>query len=113
MLNMEGLREFGADVDEGLERCMGNEGFYLRMIGLAAQDKQIDKLVSLTEAGKLEEAFEVAHSLKGMYANLALTPISDPITEITEYLRKGTERDYSVLLDEIIKQKQHLDDLMK
>ena len=21
MLNMEGLREFGADVDEGLERC--------------------------------------------------------------------------------------------
>lgn len=43
MLNIEGLRKFGADVDEGIERCMGNEGFYLKMIGLAAEDRQIGR----------------------------------------------------------------------
>ena len=32
MLTIEKLRTFGADVDEGLARCMNNEGFYLRMV---------------------------------------------------------------------------------
>ena len=28
-MNIDGLRELGANVDEGLERCMGMEDFYV------------------------------------------------------------------------------------
>ena len=35
MMTIDSLREFGADVDTGLARCLGKEDFYLRMVGLA------------------------------------------------------------------------------
>ena len=31
MLTIEKLQNYGADVDEGLNRCMKNEAFYLRL----------------------------------------------------------------------------------
>ena len=44
---------------------------------------------------KLREfgAFESAHALKGMYSNLSLTPLTAPISEMTELLRAGTDTD--------------------
>ena len=38
MLTIDALKAFGADVDEGLQRCMNNEAFYLRMVGMALAD---------------------------------------------------------------------------
>ena len=35
MLSVEALREFGADVDSALIRCMNNEAFYLRLVRMA------------------------------------------------------------------------------
>lgn len=35
-----------------------------------------------------------------MYANLSLTPLTKPVSEITELLRGRTETDYSPLLAE-------------
>ena len=46
-----------------------------------------------------------------MYANLALTPLSAPLSEITELLRSRTETDYASLLEEIVAQKKKLDAL--
>ena len=50
--------------------------------------------------GDLDAAFETAHALKGMYANLSLSPLTKPVSEITELLRGRTETDYSPLLAE-------------
>ena len=33
MLTVETLRAYGADVDEGITRCMGNEQFYMKLVG--------------------------------------------------------------------------------
>ena len=32
-MTLDDLIAFGADVDTGLSRCMGNEGLYLRLAG--------------------------------------------------------------------------------
>ena len=34
MLTTDALKQFGADVDDGLSRCMGNEAFSFKLIGL-------------------------------------------------------------------------------
>ncbi|MBR2602326.1 MAG: Hpt domain-containing protein [Clostridia bacterium] len=60
------------------------------------------------EAGDLEQGFEAAHSLKGMMANLALTPILQPVEKITELLRARTETDYAPLVEEILEQRRRL-----
>ena len=111
MLNNDALRAWGANVDEGMERCLNNEAFYLRMVGMAVKDDKVAALDAAVKSGNYKEAFELAHGLKGMYANLSLTPLSVPLSEITELLRAGTDTDYSALMNEIILQKQKLDEL--
>ena len=97
MLTVEKLREYGANVEEGLTRCMNNEGFYLRLVNMAMDDKGVEKLRAAVEAGDRKAAFEAAHALKGMLGNLALTPVSQPASEITELLRADTDADYAAL----------------
>jgi HPt (histidine-containing phosphotransfer) domain-containing protein len=100
MLTIEKLREYGADVDEGLARCMNMEAFYIGLVGKALADNRLPLLEQQIGEGNLDAAFETAHALKGMYANLSLTPLTKPVSEITELLRSRTKTDYSVLLTE-------------
>lgn len=94
MLTIENLREYGADVDEGLARCMGNEAFYLKMVAMGIADERFGSLKKALEEKDLDEAFEQAHALKGVVGNLALTPIAGPIGEMTALLRKREDADY-------------------
>lgn len=98
MLTIEKLKAFGADTDEGLTRCMNDEKFYLMLVGSALKYDQIDTLEKQIASDDLDAAFETAHALKGVYANLSLTPIYRTIFDITELLRSKEEIDYSELL---------------
>lgn len=95
MLTLDGLKAFGADTEGGLARCMNNEAFYLKLVAKCVTDTSCEKLKEAILAGDLNTAFEIAHSMKGVYGNLALTPIYEPVTEITELLRGGTQTDYT------------------
>ena len=39
MLTIDALKEYGADTDDALARCMGNQDFYFKLIGKALEDK--------------------------------------------------------------------------
>lgn len=98
MLTIDKLREFGADVDEGLVRCMGKEEFYLMLVGKAIEAERLSLLEEQLAKKDLDAAFETAHALKGMYTNLSLTPLSEPIIEMTDLLRSRSDTDYTELL---------------
>ena len=111
MLTIEGLREFGANVDEGVTRCAGKEELYLKLVGRIPADKGFAALPEAIANGDLDGAFEYAHGLKGVLANLSLTPILEPVERITESLRSRTDRDYSEDLAEMAEAKKKLDEL--
>ena len=100
MLTIDKLREYGADVDEGLARCMNMEDFYIGLVENALADNRFPLLEQQIGDSELDKAFETAHALKGMYANLSLTPLIKPVSELTELLRSRTNTDYSALLAE-------------
>lgn len=100
MLTIDKLREYGADVDEGLARCMNMEDFYIGLVENALADNRLPLLEQQIGDSELDKAFETAHALKGMYANLSLTPLIKPVSEMTELLRSRTNTDYSPLLAE-------------
>lgn len=100
MLTIEKLKEFGADTEDGLRRCINMEDFYLELVKTVLEDTQLDQLESELSDGKLDRAFEISHALKGVYSNLSLTPLVDPIVKMTELLRAGTQTDYSPLMGE-------------
>ena len=108
MLTIEKLKEYGADTDDGLKRCLNNADFYIRIVQSIIPDTRIDDLAKAIAANDLDSAFDIAHALKGIYGNIAITPIYKPVCEITELLRNRTNTDYSALLEEISAQKQKL-----
>ncbi len=108
MLTMEALRRFGANTEEGLGRCLNDEGFYLELVNMELADESFEKLAASLERNNWQAAFEAAHSLKGSLGNLALTPIYAPTAELTDRLRGGREADYAALLAEILSQRDAL-----
>ncbi|MBQ6005181.1 MAG: Hpt domain-containing protein [Selenomonadaceae bacterium] len=94
MLTIEQLQGYGVNTKDGLARCMNMEKFYFRMLGMGLKNDSFDKLEKLLAEGNLEEAFEQAHALKGVMGNLAVTPIYDPLSNITESLRAKENLDY-------------------
>ena len=108
MLTIEALKEFGADTDEGVARCFGNGDFYLSLVKTVPEEKKFDELKEAIEKGDLDLAFEHAHALKGVLANLSLSPIADPVIEMTESLRVRKKIDYMPLLEETLKKKEEL-----
>ena len=87
MLTIEQLTEYGADTKKALVRCMNMPDLYLRLVRMMAQDEHLSKLRSALDARDINAAFEEAHALKGVLANLELTPVLTPVSDITEMLR--------------------------
>ena len=108
MLSIETLRRFGANTQDGLGRCMNNEAFYLRLVSMALDEANFGRLEEAVNSGDKKAAFEAAHALKGVLGNLALTPLYDVTSEMTELLREGEDADYAAMLAEILRQREEL-----
>ena len=112
MVTIEKLKEFGADTEEGLNRCMGNQDLYFRLVSKAVDHPDFDLIGKKISEHDLFGAFESAHALKGVLGNLSLTPLYDKVSEITELLRNRSEGDYQVLLDQIASLRTKLRELI-
>lgn len=101
MITLEKLNELGCDTGEGLKRCLNDEGFYLKLVPGAFEKTRYEELEKKTLEGDLEAAFDDAHALKGVLSNLAITPLNDVVSEITEHLRAKENMDYSALFSKM------------
>ena len=88
-MTIEDLKNFGADTDDGLNRCFGNEGLYLKLVATMPKDANFDKLKAGAEQGDTNEVFEAAHALKGALGNLSLMPMYTLVSDICETARDG------------------------
>lgn len=108
MLTLSSLEELGVNTREGMERCLNNEQFYLRLVKKSTEDENCEKLRDALEKNDLDAAFTLAHTLKGVYGNLALTPLFEIVNEMTELLRARTQTDYSAMTSALIEKKNAL-----
>lgn len=108
MLSIQNLQEIGVNTKEGLERCLNNEQFYFKMIRKAMESDEFEKLKNAIETNDLDTAFAIAHNLKGVTGNLALTPLYQPLFEMTEHLRTREKMDYTPYIQTITTNKQKL-----
>lgn len=108
MLTCENLTKYGADVKTGVARCANNEALYLRLVGMTLEELSSGALGDALKEGDLSKAFDVAHKLKGGVTNLALTPIAEPLCELTELLRNQTPGDYEALYARMVEKTNEL-----
>lgn len=88
------LKEFytniGVDYDQVMDRLQSDE-FAKHYLTLFLEDDQAQKLKEAVAAHRYEEAFEAAHSVKGICLNLELKPISDAVAPVVERVRNAPE----------------------
>ena len=88
----ENLKAY-VDVAAGLGRIMGNTKVYLRLLGIFADSTEFDSFKASLEAGDLEKASEIAHTIKGMTGNLSLTKLYEISSTLNIELKEGKKND--------------------
>lgn len=83
------LREKGVHVDKALERMKGNREAYKSFLIEFFEDPDFEALGEEIKAGNAQKAFEYAHGLKGMAANLGLDDVQNQLSVLVEILRPG------------------------
>lgn len=96
------LKNWGCDVNGALERFLGDEELYVSCLQTVIQDPAYEKLGEALKAQNIKDAFEYSHTLKGVLANMGLTPIYDIDVRIVEPLRAGNSENLMSVYEELL-----------
>lgn len=87
------LKDMGCDIDAAMGRFLNNEDFYARCFKKYIDDPSFDGLAAALESKDPVEVFEQSHTLKGVSANMGVTPVYDEVVIIVEAVRGGKYAD--------------------
>lgn len=105
---------YGGDYAATMRRFMGNESLYYRLLPKLFEDGSLQRLGEALDSGDLAGAFEAAHTLKGVTANLGLTPLFNVVCLIVEPLRvRDVHFDYPVAYQAIQAEYARVEDLWR
>lgn len=98
------LAAYGVDVAETMDRFVGDEELYVSCLHLFFDDENFTALRKALDEKAYGQVFDCAHSLKGVTANLGLTPLFHAICELVESLRNQiyshVEEQYQAIMEE-------------
>ncbi|MEG1621723.1 MAG: Hpt domain-containing protein [Oscillospiraceae bacterium] len=83
------LNDYGADVEGAMGRFLDDVDLYKTCFKTLVEDEAFVKLGEELKAENYEQAFEYAHTLKGVIGNMGITPLYRVICSIVETLRKN------------------------
>ncbi len=84
---LQHLADWGCDVGGALERLADDEALYITCLQMFTTDAGFAELRAALDKQDMPAAFDAAHTLKGVSANLGLTPLSAAIALLVEDLR--------------------------
>ena len=88
VMKREDCIRHGINYDDGVHRVVDNEELYQHFLREFPKDPSYYELVNALASKKAEEAFQAAHKLKGVAANLSLDAIYKPVCILVEELRR-------------------------
>lgn len=99
---LEELEDLGVDVNDGVERLMGNTSLYMKMLGMFARMMDNSAVDPDFSDDNCNEMIEKAHAIKGAAGNLSITPVYEAYTEIVNLLRAGKPEQARSCLNRIL-----------
>lgn len=105
---LEQLKNWGCDVDGALERFVGDEELYQACLHTVLTDPAFEGLGEALRGQRGKEAFDFAHSLKGVLGNMGLTPMYAIIVRLVEPLRAGSLENLLPVYEELLQAKEVL-----
>ncbi len=86
---LESLKEYGCNIDVGLDRLKGKTDFYKRLISKFPEVIEENECKSLLVNKQIEESIEKTHLIKGVTANLSFDSLYFSYTKIVDFLRQN------------------------
>lgn len=99
---MEELKEKGVNIDEGVNRLMGNAGLYQKMLFKLVDLIRKSPVDLNFDANDYEKTIEEAHAIKGATGNLSVTPLYEAYTKAVNLLREGKPEEARTVLTDIL-----------
>jgi len=96
------LRENGVDVEDGVNRMMGNEALYRKMLVVLLGMLEEFPGYMENNAGDYTETAEKAHAIKGAAGNLSVTPLYKAYSEMLNLFREGKPEQASEVYRELL-----------
>lgn len=107
----EKLINLGVDIEEGIERFVGNESMYIKFLVKFKDDPTFETLKKSVESGSNEEIYRRAHTLKGIAGNLSIKSVYKKSIDIMDCVRNNNEniknqmeeldKDYNRIVEEL------------
>lgn len=89
----EQMIESGFDYDNAVYRFLGNEQMYHKFLKKLLEDTCYEQIVQGVVNSCAADVFTAAHTLKGVAANLGITPVQQLSSQITEATRDKANTD--------------------
>jgi len=88
-MNREGCLEAGINYDTGVNRFAGNAEMFEKFLVKFPADPTFPDLKSSIAGDDAEQAFRLAHTLKGVTGNLSMDELLKNLNPVVEALRGG------------------------
>ncbi len=110
---LEALKEYGCNIDVGLDRMKGKVDFYKRLLFKFPEVIEENEFRSLIESNQIDKAIEKTHLIKGVTANLSIDSLYNSYTKIVDFLRQGNPAAALEEFDKIENLQKELVDFIK
>lgn len=93
---LQGLLQGGIDIEGIYQRLPGKDELIIRLLKKFPEEQNYIFLVEAVEAKDYKKAFEAAHNLKGVAANMDMHPLLESMSALVEKLREDEPGDISI-----------------
>lgn len=87
----EQMEDMGAEVEDTVDRLMGDRELYVQYLLKLPEDPNMPALVRAVEQKDKDGALRAVHTLKGVALNLGLLPLVDVCMDMLLDFRAGNE----------------------
>lgn len=99
MTMLDRLSQAGVKVDKSLARFNGLEALYVKFLKKFPDDPNFNALCQAVSAGKFDDAFVSAHTLKGLSANLGMDSIGGVCATLCQKYRSSDLEGWEPLIE--------------
>lgn len=107
------LEDMGAEIEDTLDRLMGDEDMYMEYLQKIPQNENIVNLRKAVDEKNYEQALHEIHTLKGVALNLGLLPLADVCMDMLLDFRAGENEKAAGQIDAVEKCFKEVSDIIK
>jgi len=104
---------WGCDVSGALGRFVGNDDLFFQLLFIVPEQEAFASIGTALKNKDAKTAFAKSHEIKGVLANMGLTPLCNDAANLVEPLRAGklvrADEHYAKLMDDLA----HLRNILK